>query len=133
MMAAREIPPLPIDVSMDDPEPLYRQLVTGIRALIVQGVLTAGTPIPSVRALAQDVGCSVITTRRAYQELEQLGLIRTRQGMATTVADIAPDVLLAERREPVREAAREAIRRGRAADLSDDEIRTIFDDELRAQ
>lgn len=76
-------------VSQANPEPLYRQVVEQIRALILSGDLAPGTPLPSVRQLAAQISTSVITTRRAYLELEREGLITTRPGLGTFVARIS--------------------------------------------
>ena len=124
---------LPIQVSMDDPEPLYAQIERQLRALIVGGYLQAGTPLPSVRALATDLSCSVITTRRAYQELEGAGFIRTRQGMGTMVAELDTKAVQAHRREPVERAFTATIRDARETGMDDSELREIFETALAAE
>ena len=118
---------LPIIVSLDDPEPMYRQIERELRRLILGGRLAPGTRLPSVRALASDLACSVITTRRAYQELESEGLIRTRQGMGTVVAALAEHEMQSFLREPVEHALREAIREGKRAGMTVVELRRVFD------
>lgn len=95
---------IPIQISMDDPEPMYRQIESQLRDFILSGELPPGTKLPAVRTLAKDLSCSVITTRRAYQDLEGEGFLRTRQGMGTVVAEIAEDQMSAYRREPVETA-----------------------------
>lgn len=117
---------LPISVSLDDPEPLYLQIERQIRALIVGGHLAPGAALPSVRALAADLACSVITTRRAYQDLEHAGFIRTRQGMGTVVAELDDAEVETHRREPVEHAFVVAVREGREAGMTDRELREIF-------
>jgi GntR family transcriptional regulator len=84
-----------------------------------------------VRALARDLSCSVITTRRAYGDLEGEGFIRTRQGMGTVVAQIPEEKLRAHRREAVDGAFAEAVRAGRRAGLTEEELREILEDTLR--
>jgi GntR family transcriptional regulator len=121
---------VPIQLSMDDPEPMYRQIESQLRDFILSGQLPAGTKLPSVRALAKDLACSVITTRRAYQDLESEGFIRTRQGMGTVVAEIAEENMSRHRREPVETAFEEAIRAGGRAGFSKAEIREIFEETL---
>lgn len=121
---------IPIRLSMDDPEPMYRQIESQLRDFILSGELPAGTKLPSVRALAKDLACSVITTRRAYQDLEGEGFIRTRQGMGTVVAEIAAESMSRHRIEPVEKAMDEAIRAGRRAGFSEAEIRDIFEETL---
>ena len=122
---------LPIRISMDDPEPMYRQIEEQLRDLILRGQLPAGTPLPSIRALTRDLACSVITTRRAYQDLENEGLIRTRQGMGTVVAELGEEKKENFRREAVFEAFGQAIETGRRVSCADGELREIFDAVLR--
>lgn len=117
---------LPLRLSMDDAEPLYRQVEEQLRDLIVSGRLASGTPLPSVRALARDLSCSVITTRRAYQDLTNDGLIRTRQGLGAVVADVGTEERAQQRRQAVFAALREAVETGRQMGCSHLEIEEIF-------
>jgi len=80
-----------LSVSPTNPQPLYQQVIEQLRALILGGDLQPGQPLPSVRQLAADISASVITTRRAYLELEREGLIVTRPGRGTFVAELPPD------------------------------------------
>jgi GntR family transcriptional regulator len=80
---------LPIRLSKDSREPIYHQIVNQLKALIAGGHLAAGTPLPSIRSLSKDLEISIITTRRAYQDLEVQGFIKTLQGKGTFVAEIA--------------------------------------------
>lgn len=121
---------IPIQLSMDDPEPMYRQIESQLRDFILSGQLPPGTKLPSVRALAKDLACSVITTRRAYQDLEGEGFIRTRQGMGTVVAQIAAEQMSAHRREPVEKAFEEAVRAGRRAGFTGEDLREILEETL---
>ena len=66
--------------------PLYEQIAEQIKQLIINGSLHGGTHLPSVRALAQSLGISVITTRRAYTELEREGYVITTPAKGTFVA-----------------------------------------------
>ena len=65
---------------------LYEQIAEQIKQLIVKGELAEDEPLPSVRALAQQLGVSVITTRRAYTELEQEGYVITTPAKGTFVS-----------------------------------------------
>lgn len=121
---------IPIRLSMDDPEPMYAQIESQLRDFILSGELAEGTKLPSVRALAGELACSVITTRRAYQDLEQSGFIRTRQGMGTVVAPIDSEKKEIYRREPVAAALREAARAGRRAGFSEKELQEMFEQAL---
>jgi GntR family transcriptional regulator len=115
---------------MDDPQPMYRQIGSQLRDFILSGQLPPGTKLPSVRALAKDLACSVITTRRAYQDLEGAGLIRTRQGMGTVVAELAEEKMSRHRREPVEEAFEDAMRAARRAGFTEEELRSVFEEKL---
>jgi GntR family transcriptional regulator len=126
-------PRIPIHLSMDDPEPMYRQIESQLRDFILGGQLPPGTRLPSVRALARDLSCSVITTRRAYQDLEGEGFIRTRQGMGTLVAQIPEEKMSVYRREAVDGAFREAVRAGRRAGLTEEELREILEETLQRE
>src|SRR6187431_3634154 len=85
--AARKliIPP----ISAAAPGPLYQQIVDGLKREISEGRLAPGTALPSFRALAEDLLVSVITVKRAYEELERDGIIYRRQGLGTFVSNTA--------------------------------------------
>ena len=78
-------------ISQADPRPLYLQVKEQIRHRIAVGELAPGDQIPSIRQLAADIRVSVITIKRAYLELEQEGVIQTRHGRGSCVAD-RPDL-----------------------------------------
>ena len=124
-------PHVPVHLSMDDPEPMYRQIESQLRDFILSGQLPPGTRLPSMRALARDLSCSVITTRRAYEDLEGEGFIHTRQGIGTSVAEIPEEKMSAHRREAVDGAFREAVRAGRRAGLTEEELRDILEEMLQ--
>ena len=71
--------------------PLYLQIIDRLKREISEGRLAAGTPLPSFRRLAEDLLVSVITVKRAYEELERDGIIYRRQGLGTFVSDAAAD------------------------------------------
>lgn len=129
----RSEPRIPVYLSMDNPEPMYRQIESQLKDFILSGVIPPGTRLPSVRALAFDLPCSVITTRRAYQDLEAEGFVRTRQGMGTVVAEMPEEKMAAHRREAVEAAFREAIETGRRAGLREEELRELFEEALQEQ
>lgn len=77
---------------------MYQQIVDQITAKVMAGDWTAGQSLPSIRELAAGSGVSVITVRRAYEELERAGVIATRQGKGSMVAERGdlPTVLMHE-------------------------------------
>lgn len=127
---------LPISISLESSTPLYDQIESQLRQLIVSGTLPAGAALPSVRALATSLGCSVITTRRAYQELEQQQLIRTYQGRGTMVADVPEATRTQQRKAPVEAAIRHAVHEAHSAGIGATELReileTILDEESQS-
>ena len=76
-----------VTISQADPRPLYLQVKEQLRHRIAVGELPPGTEIPSIRQLAADIRVSVITIKRAYLELELEGVIQTRQGRGSFVAE----------------------------------------------
>lgn len=80
-----------IVISQADPRPLYLQVIEQIQRRVAVGDLPPGTELPSIRQLASELQVSVITIKRAYLELERDGIITTRQGKGSVVAD-RPDL-----------------------------------------
>lgn len=79
-------------VESADPTPPYEQLRRQLAALIRDGVVTGGQRLPPVRQLAGDLGLAVGTVARTYRELEAAGLVESRRGRGTRVADLpVPD------------------------------------------
>lgn len=87
------------DVDPGSPTPIWDQIVTRLRFAIAAGRLPPGEPIPSVRQLAVSLRVNPNTVARAYRELESLGLVQTRQGLGTFVADEARRLTAAQRRD----------------------------------
>lgn len=75
-----------IILSNSSDKPIYEQISSQVKAQILSGTLAAGAKLPSIRALASDLGVSV-STKRAYADLEQLGFICTVQGKGCFVAE----------------------------------------------
>jgi len=122
---------VPIQINEHSAEPLYYQIEVQLRALIVSGQLAEGTLLPSIRELAQSVKCSVITIRRVYQDLENEGLLRTRQGTGTFVAKVGEEMRDIHRRSAVIEAFESAVDAGLRVQCTDEEMLEILQDVLR--
>ena len=84
--------------------PIYDQICTQLRGLILEGTLREDEPLPSIRGLAKDLRISVITTRRAYEELEKEGLIYTLPGKGSFVAGRNPELVREEHLRQIEEA-----------------------------
>ena len=69
-----------IFIKEDSSLPIYEQIVQAVKNSILNGELLPGSMLPSIRSLARDLGISVITTKRAYEDLEAGGLIYSQQG-----------------------------------------------------
>lgn len=75
-----------IVISNNTGKPIYEQITTQVKALIISGELKAGDAIPSMRALAKSIHVSVITVQRAYEELQRDGFIETTVGRGSFVS-----------------------------------------------
>lgn len=126
-------PHVPLYLSMDDPEPMYAQIESQLRDFILGGQLPPGTRLPSMRTLARDLSCSVITTRRAYEDLEREGYIRTRQGLGTVVAELSEEKISARLRWPIQKSFKEAVRAGHRAGFDGEELHRILEETIRAE
>lgn len=122
---------IPIDVSADRAEPMYHQIREQLRALILSGQLAEGLLLPSIREFAADLACSVITIRRVYQDLEQEGFLRTRQGTGTFVAKVDVSDRELYRRNAVYEALKAAVEVGERIQCTADEMRGMLEELLR--
>lgn len=78
---------LNINISNSSVTPLYEQIQVQIKSQILSGNLKAGEGLPSIRNLAKELKVSIITTKRAYEELEKEGFIETVTGKGTFVAN----------------------------------------------
>ena len=74
-----------IIISNNRDKPIYEQIISQVKNMIMSGELTAGENLPSMRALAKSIHVSVITVQRAYEELQRDGFIETEIGRGTYV------------------------------------------------
>ena len=81
-----------IFISNTTDEPIYEQIVRQIKALVTAGELSEGDALPSLRTLAQQLRISVITTKRAYEELERDGFIESYTGKGSYVKRQNPEL-----------------------------------------
>lgn len=103
-----------VEVDLTSSVPPYEQIRLQVLAHVSAGRLSSGDRLPTIRALATDLGVAAGTVARAYSELESAGVVVTRRRTGTTVADgtAAPD-------HAVRKAAAHVVAVARAAGLSD--------------
>jgi GntR family transcriptional regulator len=102
-----------IRLAADNPDPLYRQVTDQIRDAIASGDLQPDQLLPSIRELALDLEVSVITVKRAYQDLESAGLIRTRRGLGTFVMAVDQAEMRRAKLAEISEDLRGILARGR--------------------
>jgi GntR family transcriptional regulator len=109
-------------ISAAEPGTLYQQIVEGLKREVSEGRLAAGSALPSFRNLAEELLVSVITVKRAYEELERDGIIYRRQGLGTFVSSAALDRSREAKTQRARELLREALREAREAGLADKDV-----------
>ncbi|MGN7359368.1 GntR family transcriptional regulator [Paenibacillus sp. SAFN-054] len=117
---------IPIQLNENSAEPLYHQIESQLRSLIISGQIKEGTLLPSIREFAGGLNCSVITVRRVYQDLESEGLLRTKQGTGTFVAKVGNSQREVFRREAVEEALSSAVDVGISVKCEEEELKELF-------
>jgi len=116
----------------EGPVSIYEQIVAQVIYGVAAGTLEAGTFIPSVRELAQQLLVHPNTVARAFQELERAGVVTPRRGRGMEVTSDAPKACQGLRDELVRSRIRQALREAAGSALGADDIRKIVDEELAA-
>lgn len=101
---------------------IYEQIYTQIKSQIVSGDLGEDAPLPSIRSLAKDLRISVITTKRAYEELERDGFIYTVPGKGSFVSKRNDGLLKEENLKKIEAHLEEAIKLSSFCGLSKDDI-----------
>ena len=107
-------------------QPIYEQIYSQIKDMILNGSLTEGEMLPSIRGLAKDLRISVITTKRAYDELEREGFVNTVGGKGCFVAVTNRELIREENLKKIEAHIREIRRLARSCGLSEDELLEIF-------
>ena len=105
-----------------DSQPIYEQIVRQVSGQILSGALPPGTALPSIRALARDLKISVITTKRAYDELESEGFIYTLPGKGCFVAERSTELLREENLKKIEGHMQEIRRLASACRLTENEL-----------
>ena len=102
--------------------PIYDQIYSQIKDAILSGQVTEGEALPSIRALAKDLRISVITTKRAYDELESEGFIYTLPGKGCFVAERSTELLREENLRKIESHMQEIRRLANACRLTEQEL-----------
>ena len=108
-------------------DPIYQQIIDQIKAQIIEGKLTAGDALPSMRTLASQLRISVITTKRAYEELERAGYIENFMGKGCFVKQQNTDFLREETLRQTEEMLAQVCKKARICGLSADELKEMVD------
>ena len=116
-----------IVISNKDDRPIYEQITSQMKNMILSGKLEEGSQLPSIRALAKDLRISVITTKRAYEELERDGFIITVAGKGSYVAENNSAVLKEEKMKQLEENVGRLIEEAYNSGISKEEVKEIFD------
>ena len=111
-----------IRISNADARPIYEQLRQQIRKSILSGELKEGEALPSIRALAKDLRISVITTKRAYDELERDGYIHTVAGKGCYVASLDSALVREDCLRRIEEQLRQTLELAHSCGVSADEL-----------
>lgn len=106
--------------------PIYDQIYTQIKDMIISGALREDEALPSIRNLAKDLRISVITTKRAYDELEKEGFLYTVAGKGSFVAPKNVELLREENLKQIEEHIRQIRKLAASCCLKDEDILEMF-------
>lgn len=115
-----------IIISNSSGKPIYEQISEQIKNSIISGVLKEGDALPSMRLLAKELHISVITTKRAYEDLECDGFLTTVTGKGSFVAPKNIELIREEHLRRIEALLREAVALARSGGVSADEIREML-------
>lgn len=111
-----------IILSNSSGKPIYEQITEQIKAEILSGTLEGGQQMPSIRTLAKELRVSVITTKRAYEELERDGFVETVQGRGTYVAHQNQQMIREEQLKRAEGKLLEAVEIAKGAGITEQEL-----------
>lgn len=124
-----------IFIKEDSSLPIYEQIVSAVKNSILNHELAPGDMLPSIRSLAKSLGISVITTKRAYEELEKQGLIYSEQGKGFFVSRFNPNILLEEQLKTLEDHLADVVLEAKTLNLSagelTDMVRLLWDKEVQ--
>ncbi len=118
---------LEIIISNSSASPIYEQIAQQIKSAILAGELAEGQMLPSIRALANDLRISVITTKRAYADLEEAGFVNTVQGKGTFVSGGNLELLREESLRAIEGRLAKIVVDATAAGISKGELHDMVD------
>ncbi|MDE7312796.1 MAG: GntR family transcriptional regulator [Eubacterium sp.] len=107
-------------------QPIYEQIVSQVKAEIMNGELKEEAMLPSVRTLAKELKVSALTVKKAYDALEAEGFVVTVHGKGSFVTLANQALMLEEKKKEVEAGFEMAIRKGRSCGMSDGELTELF-------
>lgn len=116
-----------INIQSKSSVPIYEQIKNQIKESIIAGEMKEGEPIPSIRILARDLKISVITTKRAYEELEKEGLIYSVAGKGFYVDNPDTGYLIEKKVQGLEEQLDAVLKLCKEAQLSKEEVKDMVD------
>ncbi|MFS0749234.1 GntR family transcriptional regulator [Oceanobacillus sp. 1P07AA] len=114
-------------ISNSSKEPIYEQITNQIKSLILSGELQEGVSLPSIRQLAKDLKISVITTKRAYEELEKDEFIYSIVGKGSFVAEQNLEVIREKKLKVIEEQLNAVIINSKEIGLSLEDLQQLLD------
>ena len=115
-----------IIISNSDKRPIYEQITSQIKNMIINGTLQEGYALPSIRLLAKELRISVITTKRAYEDLERDGFIETVQGKGSFVASKNTEFLKEENLRLAEQYLQKAVEIAKSSGIEYGELKDIL-------
>ncbi len=116
-----------IIISNSSDKPIYEQITSQIKNMILTGTLREGAPLPSMRLLAKELRISVITTKRAYEDLERDGFIETVVGKGSFVAKKNAQFVREEILKVAQEHIRQAVDAAKSGGITAEELHEMLD------
>ena len=113
-------------ISHKSKEPIYEQIYNQVKQSILSGDLPSGYSLPSMRQLAKELEVSVITTKRAYEELEKSGLIYSIVGKGSFVAEQNFEMIMERKRKMIEEQLAAAIQNSKEIGLELNELKVLL-------
>ena len=115
-----------IIISNNSSIPIYEQIETAIKKAIFSNELKEEDILPSVRSLANDLKISFLTDKKAYDELEQAGFIKTVQGKGSFVAPKNLELIKEEKLKEIQDYIEKIYNISKVSNISEDEIKQLF-------
>ena len=115
-----------IIISNSSDRPIYEQIVSQIKNAIISGELEAGAPLPSLRYLARELRVSLISTKRAYEELEKEGFSESVQGKGSFVTGKNKELMKEEQFKKIEECLQNAVDMARVAHIPYEELKDVL-------